>query len=296
MLKFTSNIFFSILTILKIVVISRFTNRKVWKKCINTNNDECIILGNGPSLHGVLRNYAQILKNMTLLTVNGFPLSDYYKKMKPKYHVIIAPELFMEDVRKSSKEKSRLLYKSICDNTDWKLVLFLPFLARKDKRWSNLMQINSNITICYFNTTPIEGLWFFNRMFFNFQLGLQRSNNVFTPSLMIAIWMKYTKLLLLGVDHSWLKEIHVNNKNEVLIAQKHFYNIDEIAKPMHKGGKGRRKLHEVLIKCVYAFRSYEIIAKYAKDQKVSIINLTEDSYIDSFRRNNIERELLKKSQ
>jgi len=53
---------------------------------------------------------------------------------------------------------------------------------------------------------------------------------------------------------------------------------------MKKTGKGKRKMHEILIKFVHSFAGYFDINNYAKSQNVRIINITPDSFIDAFER------------
>jgi hypothetical protein len=71
----------------------------------------------------------------------------------------------------------------------------------------------------------------------------------------------------------------------VLINQKHFYDAETSkSEPMHKGGKGERRLHEVLLKFYYSFRSYYMLNGYARKRGAKIINVTPNSFIDAFER------------
>jgi len=95
-------------------------------------------------------------------------------------------------------------------------------------------------------------------------------------------------IYLLGIDHSWLKEISVDKNNNVLINQKHFYDENSSEpKAMHKGGKNQRALHEVLQKFVYSFKGYFEIKNFANKQNVNIYNCTPGSYVDAFERKNL---------
>jgi hypothetical protein len=53
---------------------------------------------------------------------------------------------------------------------------------------------------------------------------------------------------------------------------------------MHQGGKGERKLHEVLMKFVYSFEGYFTIRQYAEYKHTQILNCTPGSFIDAFDR------------
>ncbi len=52
--------------------------------------------------------------------------------------------------------------------------------------------------------------------------------------------------------------------------------------------KGTRKLHEVLIKFVHAFKGYHDIERYARSKGIIIYNATPQSFIDAFERYKIE--------
>jgi hypothetical protein len=114
---------------------------------------------------------------------------------------------------------------------------------------------------------------------------MPRPHNVLIPSIMIALSLGFKKIFLFGADHSWLKDIWVDEENNVLLQQKHFYDIDK-AKPRHMDylGKGKRKMHEVLIKFYHSFKGYFEIDAYGKNQGKTIYNCTPGSYIDAFDR------------
>jgi hypothetical protein len=78
--------------------------------------------------------------------------------------------------------------------------------------------------------------------------------------------------------------------NRVLIRQKHFYDENTAKpRPMSRAGVGERKLHEILIKFVHAFSGYHEINEYAKSRGVEILNATPGSFIDAFKRINLEQ-------
>ena len=162
---------------------------------------------------------------------------------------------------------------------------FIPFVAKKTSRWKKILSQNHNISINYFNSTPIEGYRWFRYFSYNRYLGMPRPHNVLIPSLMICLALRFKKIFLFGADHSWLKDIQVSEYNEVLISQKHFYDKGAPkAKTMHHLGKGNRKMHEVLMKFVHAFRGYFEINDYSISNGQEIINCTEGSYVDAFKR------------
>jgi len=273
-------------TIVKFIVLSKKTTFK------NQNHDkkEAIILGNGPSLKKMITAHSAFMEQKDVVCVNYFPTSDLYEKIKPKYLISSAVELYLEDLDDPSINHSNELFNQINEKTTWPLAFFFPFAARKYNRWQKIIDGNKNISVHYYNKTPIEGFKSFKKWSFNKKLGMARPQNVLIPCISIMIWLGYKKIYLWGADHSWLKEISVDENNNALVNQKHFYDEGE-TKPetMKKGGKGKRKLHEILYKFMISFREYFDILDYAKDNNAEILNCTKGSFIDAFDRLNLDK-------
>lgn len=270
-------------TFISIIRIIFLTHYRVKIKTEVQKKDN-LILANGPSLNSLIEKYHDFMTDKDLFCVNFFPKTEYYLKYKPSYYVISAPELWRSDAMPSYIEMSNELFTEIAKRTTWHLTLFIPFEARKYKNWQKPLQKNTNIHISYYNPTPIEGYFWFSKLMFNWQWGMPRPHNVLIPSLMLSIKKGYKNIYIWGADHSWLKEITVNDENQVLVNQKHFYDINTSKPlPMNKF-KGTRKLYEVLTKFVHAFKAYFDIDHYAKTKGVNIYNATPNSYIDAFKR------------
>jgi len=248
-------------------------------------NGQTIILGNGPSLLKSIESNREILADYQLICVNHFAEHSLYQELKPGLYVMAAPENWMDDVEPYYLEKGRKLFEAITNNTHWHIQLFIPFSAKKFKSWQDLIVRNKNISIKYFNVTPIEGFKFFRYFCYKQFLGMPRPHNVLIPSIMIALSLGFKKIFLFGADHSWLKDIWVDDENNVLLQQKHFYDHDK-AKPRHMDylGKGKRKMHEVLIKFYHSFKGYFEIDAYSRSRGKIIYNCTPESYIDAFER------------
>lgn len=272
----------TILSVLKIAILSKFFIRFP-KDC--KQFESCIILGNGPSLKHSLKELGEAIEGKDLICVNYFGETPYYTTLKPSIYVLIAPEMWMDDVDENYYLQGEKLFKTIADKTSWKLTLFIPIGAKKYTRWQNILRKNPGITVSYFNTTPIEGFESFVFYCLKKNLGMPRPHNVLIPSLVISLNLGYKITYLLGADHSWMKDMWVSDNNEVLLTQKHFYD-EGSAKPlpMTKLGKGSRKMHEVLIKFVHAFKAYFTLEAYSRSRDLKIINATPDSYIDAFAR------------
>lgn len=248
-------------------------------------NDQTIILGNGPSLLESIESNREILPNYRLICVNHFAEHALYQELKPGLYVMAAPENWMNDVEPYYHQKGRKLFRAITENTHWEIQLFIPYSAKRFRWWQDLITQNKHIQIKYFNVTPVEGFKFFRYFCYKQFLGMPRPHNVLIPSIMIALSLGFKNIFLFGADHSWLKDIWVDEENNVLLQQKHFYDHDQ-AKPRHMDylGKGKRKMHEVLIKFYHSFKGYFEIDAYGRSQGKTIYNCTPGSYIDAFER------------
>ncbi len=270
----------SLLTILKIILLSRST-KKDFK--IKTDGDICLIMGNGPSLKNDFTDHPDFFNDKYLIAVNHFAQSELYRILQPKFYILNAPEMWMDDVEEFYYKKGEKLFTDIAIETKHDMHLFINRSASKYDRWKKILAQNSKIRIHYFNSTPVEGFQFLNYRFFDRQLGMPRTHNVLIPAIMIALRLKFKKILLAGADHNWLKDIFVSKDNRVFLTQKHFYDEQTAEKrPMDKLGKGERSLHEILHKFAVSLNSYFVIENYSKSKGSNIINTTDGSFIDAF--------------
>ncbi len=279
--SFFDNLGKTITTFARIVLLSKWSVKI--KKQAQTK--EVVILGNGPSLSKMISENSSFLNDKELACVNHFPITEYYTELKPKYYMTSAPDLWLDTIDSHFVQASNRLFSAMCDKTSWDLEFFIPFEARKYKRWQNLLVSNKHIHIYYYNNTPVESWNFLSHFLFRKNIGMPRPHNIMVPSIFNLMNLGYKKIYLFGAEHSWLKDISVNDNNEALINQKHFYDAQTSkAQTLDKRGVGARRLHEILHKFMLAFKGYFILNEYAKTEKVQILNATPNSYIDAFER------------
>lgn len=280
---FLENVFFSTLSIPKIILMSKRAGlRKISNKKQHQN---CIILANGPSLKKSIEPISKIKSGYDLVCVNHFAETEAFDILRPNHYILNAPEMWMDDVEPEFIEKGERLFNAIADNTKWNINLFIPASSRKFSRWKKIISQNAQIHINYINITPIEGFdSLLSKSIFK-GWGMPRPHNVLIPSIVLCMRMRYEKIYLVGADHSWMPEIWVDDANNVFLTQKHFYDEDKAkAKPMDKLGKGNRTLPEILEKFTYAFSAYFKLNSIAQKHNQKIINATEGSFIDAFER------------
>jgi len=288
-ITFLDNIIASLLTTFKVLLLSKFFLKRIKNQ---SPYQDCVILGNGPSLKNFLKEDLSFLENKAVFCVNNFVRTHAYQIVKPNYYVIVAPDFWAKEEKPGWKEERYKIFYELVEKTEWELTLFVPALARKHQSWKNILSKNAKINIAYFNNTPVEGLTCLSHWYLRQWLGMPRPHNVLVGTLTLALNMGFKNCFITGADHSWLQEIIVSDDNKVYLSQKHFYDdylksktyTDE-ARPMYVGStRKERRLHEILHKFYYSFRSYWELKEYAKAQKTNIYNLTPGSYIDAFDR------------
>jgi hypothetical protein len=248
---------------------------------------QLLILGNGPSLTQSILDQKKLISESELMAVNHLSRSDVFVELKPSVLVLTPIEFWDHAHDVFLKEEFLKTAEPIINNTDWKLSIIAPSTAKHCTEALAYFKQNRNITIYFVNMTPIDGHQGIANWIMKNRLGLPRPHNVLIPSIVIGVNQGYEKIFLVGADHSWIPGVRVTEKNEVVMVQKHFYDEKDAKEKAMYNAKSKgfdRKLHEVLQKFMYAFKSYFIIDAFAKSVGCSIINLTPDSFIDAFDR------------
>ncbi len=259
----------TLLSLCRVAVLSKRAGLSV----PSTFNKELVVLGNGPSLRPLLLEHASFLEGKDLLMVNFSALSDDFTKFQPKYYLLMDPAFF-ED--KGTRQE---LFVPMVAKTDWEMHLFAPTSAQKEVEWQEMISGSPHIQVHWFNATPVEGLTAFRHAFYRKGLGMPRPRNVLVACLMVALQLPYDRIYLAGADHSWMKEIWVDENNVVNEDRAHFYDEDGTRRVVSP-----HKLHELLDSMAIAFRSYHEVEDYSKAIGKKIINITSGSYIDAFER------------
>lgn len=235
-----------------------------------------VILGNGPSLGKNLEEDMEFLAEADTIAVNFFANSPEFRRVRPKYYVLADPHFF--DKALTDPNVGRLIEN--LNSIDFPMTLYIPSAARFKKS----LFTNPNLVTGMFSFTAVEGFGWLEDMALRNTWGMPRPRNVLIPSIMLGIWLGYKEIYILGADHSWLKTLSVNDRNEVVSIQPHFYKDDEKELKRVKEEYVRHPLHEVLESMMIAFRSYHRIRRYADRIGVRIFNATLGSMIDAFER------------
>lgn len=234
--------------------------------------DTIIVLGNGPSLRQTIDDHLDTLKSTPCLAVNFAALADDFTAIKPRYYVLADPHFF------SSNERVQQLIARL-KQVDWEMTLFVPATAKNVPDFSG-----SRVTVERFNAVGIDAWPWLETALLRRRLAMPRPRNVLIPSIMIALWLGYKRVLVAGADHSWMQSIWVNERNEVVSVQPHFYKEPEGEQKRVDSEYRGYRLHEIVHSFYVAFRAYHQIARFAQAIGSQVINVTPGSYIDAFPR------------
>lgn len=271
---FVENLGLSFKSLFKMMLKSR---RSTISK-MASDGESIIIMGNGPSLNDAIANSFDKLTSMPTLAVNFAANAPQFTQLRPRYYVLADPHFFVaindENVKKLMNNISSI---------DWKMTLFVPFEAKKQ----GFAIDNGNIKVEYFNFIAVEGFEWLENLAYTSGRGMPRPRNVLIPSIMVAMKMGYANIYITGADHSWTKTLSVNERNEVVSIQPHFYKEDEQEQKRIKVDYLKYPLHQIIYSFYVAFKAYHQIQRYALHRGVSIYNSTPDSFIDAFPRKSL---------
>lgn len=240
-----------------------------------------IIMGNGPSLRGVIDNEMASLHTCDTMAVNFAANDEAFFEIRPAYYLLADPHFF-DGV--DSDPNVRRLYDNL-GRVTWPLTLFVPYGVK----WDDRLLVNEHVTVMRYNCLGIEGPEFFTRRVYVSGRGMPRPRNVLIPAIMVGMSLGYDRIFLAGADHSWMRTLSVDDDNTVVSVQPHFYKDNSAEANRVTAVYRNRPLHDVVYSFYVAFKAYHAIARYARRRGVIIYNATPGSYIDAFERNPLPR-------
>lgn len=262
----------TIASVLKMVLLTKYPLSCPLKPI----SKELVLLGNGPSLKLFLQEKGDFMKGKDLMMVNYAAVSEAFSLHKPRYYLLLDPAFFQKE------ENIGKIFIPLAEKTGWDMCLFVPYWAKKIKAWQQALKGNSHIKLIFFNPVPVEGFDSFCHFCFDRQWGMPRPRNVLVAGLMLGIRCGFSTIYMTGADHSWLRELWVDDENVVHTDSAHFYD--------KKGAVTQATSYDMFFwmnSFAIAFRSYKQVERYARKKGVEIYNVTPGSYIDAFRRKNV---------
>jgi|SRR3989344_4565008 len=220
----------------------------------------CFIMGNGPSLKD---QDLTKLKNEWTFVVNSFYLHPQYDLIHPKFYAIFDSRYFIGD-----SESLRYL-QEVSGRVHEDTVMIFPLKSKRLIEKNNIFLKNKKIYM-YAKGFLDE----------NYSGVIELHKTIPTPMsvsvtcLMVAIYMGFDPIYLMGLEHDWLA--HKSNPN-VRVDAPHFYDNKENQYFINDSAVNT---YELNCWCSYLlFKNYRLLKK-GTDSK--IYNLTPNSFLDVF--------------
>jgi len=286
----------SIEVLLTVLINRRYQSFKPYL----ANCDECLVLGNGPSLNEVIKDLPTLRKGRDVFCVNFFAMTDYYVKIKPSNYVLHDKIFWIDEVSDDLLQKREELFDRLKKATNWPLLIFVPYAAKASRKFEQLSNFNSNINIFYYYHStfePPDGIYTNIRHFlYKYNSDISFANNVLIPTIFFAINLEYKKIFIFGADHSWHEQIFVGFDNVLYIKQGHFYDKKVDKLPFYRRKNKPFKIHEAFDLWARVFKGHTLLEEYANKKGVKIYNVSGKSYIDAYERITIRSPLLYSNQ
>lgn len=265
-----------VISSLVLIIISLIVYRNSGVKYKKTPRRECKILGNGPSLKAVLENEISSFEDSDVFVVNGFATGEYFNVIKPKHYVIVDSNAFIEPFSDYFVQFQGDIIKAFTA-MDWDMCFYAPVQQKKSYFIKKIESLgNSHIKIVYINTIPVEGPKWFRNAVCKTGWAMPKTWNILNAVICLALNQGYKKIAIYGADHSWIKDIFINEKNQLCNWNSHFHGKDDYF-VMEKGS-----LEEGLLSFAMCLKSYRYLNEYAGSIGATIVNRTKGSYLDVF--------------
>lgn len=250
------------------------------------HGERLIVMGNGPSLRDTMHEYGDLLKHSATLAVNFAANTSEFSEIRPAIYVVADPHFFNVEADGKSKDANVVRLWENMMEVAWPMTLYVPVNVKIPVS----IEKNKHISVRKFNMTPGEGLKSFTHWLYRKGLAMPRPRNVLIASLMVALREGYRDIAIVGADHTWSRDLKVDEANHVVSVQKHFYEDSKKEEErVYQEYKGYH-LHDILDSLRIAFRSYHQIAAYASRIGACIVNCTPGSFIDAFPRGKLQND------
>lgn len=284
--QFLSDLFESLLSLLKVVIRGRHAARLPDRQLA-----VCSVLGNGPSLTDSLTAHFAFIRETEIVCVNNFAHAEIFLRLRPQNYIISDPNYFVFTEQTTDREDIRQTLSVFINDVDWPMTLYIPHFAKGSYLLSQIEGSNSHINVVYFNYTVVGGFRWLRYWLYAHGLGMPQAQTVIIAALALMINRKFDTIYLFGADTSWHEQIRINDQNQLLIKQLHFYDKpkDVTHQPVYSDAQRQRtfSMASQFLSLHKVFRGYEVLRDYADYQGVTILNASAKSYIDAFDRTSI---------
>jgi hypothetical protein len=245
-------------------------------------------LGNGPSLTESLEQQIDFIKSTEIVCVNNFAHAAIFTELRPQNYVISDPNYFLFTEQTTDRDDIRRTLQVFLEQVNWPMTLYVPHFAKGSYLLRQIAEGNSTIRVVYFNYTVVSGFQSLTYWLYAKGLGMPRAQTVIIAALTLMINRRFNTIYLFGADTSWHEQIRLDEKNQLLIKQIHFYDKpkDVRHEPVYSDAQRLRtfSMASQFLSLHKVFLGYEVLRNYANHMGVTILNASAKSYIDAFER------------
>lgn len=266
----------TIASILRIIVLSScrtaFHSRQ-YKELKQTR--DCCVLGNGPSLTVDFDSGRVHTEGVDLFCVNMFCSSSLFWELKPRFYYLIDGGFFAPVDDRQRKQIEEL--QSVFSEVDWDMYLVISSSTISGSVLLENLN-NTHIHVICMNSTNVDGFRSFRHWVYRHRLGMPRCQTVVNFAICAAINFGYTNVYLYGADHTWTRDLFVDDNNTVCYGDRHVYNssLTVIRK--------KENFAELLDEFSLMFKSHYLLEDYSKVKGTKIWNCGSDTFLDAYER------------
>lgn len=283
--RFLESLYQSLISLMR--VFFRFRFRSELHR-INPSAKELVILANGPSLRADLEKYPGFFLDKQLLCVNQFVLSDDFERLKPQYYMLLDIGYFVGNTIPRVAEVRERVKQALITKTTWPITIFCPAEGRNSRFHRDLTASGIPVKFAFVNRTVVTGIRSIRHWLYRRQMGMPPPQNVLIGALMAGLACGFTRIIILGADHSWHQGLEIGTDGKLVSIENHFYD----QKPwkvavQHPETLERATIHDYFFNLYRTFRSYHLIQEFSSTEGARIINASSVTFIDAFERRNL---------
>lgn len=286
--QFLSELATSLLAVLKAAIRARHATRLPARSL-----PACSVLGNGPSLNESLTEHLDFIRQTEIVCVNNFAHAEVFSQLRPQSYVISDPNYFVFSEQTTDRDDIRRTLSVFLERVDWPMTLYVPHFAKGSYLLGRIQNGNAHIRVVFFNYTVVGGFAWLRYWLYANGYGMPQAQTVIIAALTLMINRQFETIYLFGADTSWHEQIRLNDQNQLLIKQLHFYDKpkDVTHQPVYSDAQRQRtfSMASQFLSLHKVFRGYEVLRDYADFRHVRILNASAKSYIDAFERTQISQ-------
>lgn len=249
--------------------------------------EDLIIVGTGPSLRRTLTENLQFFDGKRTLCVNEFAHSEYFEKLRPDYYVLTDPAYWRKAQDVTIEKMIKKSVGIMKDGTAWKMTLLMNSSAREWNYFMDLPEQNRNIDIVYFDNNTVSCFRSLKLFFYKTNRAMPLLYNTLGVGIFLGLNMGFRTIYVVGADHNWHEEIHVDKENILYWRNPHFSDEGELEyHPMYVDGYKNTtfKMHQILHSLSLSFQGYVELEEYSRFLGAKIYNASARTFIDAFER------------